>query len=357
MKEKTVIEAAPVATPRADSRPSERDHSMAALRRYQNPSLFRSLFQLATTIVPFSLCWYAAYRSLEVSYGLTLLFALPAAVLLIRLFIFQHDCGHGSFFKSQALNNAVGSIIGVLSFTPYQYWRRTHAIHHANSGNIDAREFGEVTTLTVAEYQALTPKKQRLYRLYRHPIVLFVIGPAYQFIFKHRMPFDMPRTWRREWMSVIGTNLGLVGLTLLGSSMIGFSALWKVQLPVILMAGSLGVWLFYIQHQYEAAYWKREAEWNHKESSLQGSSFYDLPPVLNWLTGNIGVHHIHHLCSRIPNYRLHECLREQPSLQAAQRLTIRQSLACVRFKLWDEANQKMVGFKNLGRTLSGLGAS
>lgn len=305
----------------------------------------RSLFQLVNTAVPFALLWYAMYRSLEYSYWLTLALAVPTAALVVRMFIFQHDCGHGSFFARQSWNNALGTVLGILSFTPYHYWRRTHAMHHATSGNLDRRDFGEVTTLTVREYQELSASRRFWYRMYRHPITLFAVGPAYQFIFKHRLPLDMPWSWKREWRSVMLTNVGIIGLGALVAWAIGFSALLKVQLPVILIAGSLGVWLFYIQHQFEDTYWRDEPEWNYREASLQGSSYYDLPKVLNWFTGNIGVHHVHHLCSRIPNYRLHQALDENEFLKThVTRLTIRDSIRCVGFKLWDEETRQMVGF-------------
>ncbi|MEW5874200.1 MAG: fatty acid desaturase [Candidatus Zixiibacteriota bacterium] len=304
----------------------------------------RSSFQLANTLIPFALLWIAMLWSLDVSYWLTLALAVPASGLLIRLFIIQHDCGHGSFFPRQAVNNWIGSMIGVLTLTPYEYWRRTHAIHHATSGNLSHRDFGEVTTLTVKEYQALTPLRRFLYRLYRNPIVMFGIGPAYQFILKHRIPWDMPRSWRREWRSVALTNAALIALCVLASQTIGWMNLLKIQLPITLLSGTLGVWLFYIQHQYEDTYWRLDPEWSYYEAGLRGSSYYDLPRILNWFTGNIGVHHVHHLCSRIPNYRLLRCLHENPILQTATRLTIKDSIRCTRLKLWDEDARKLVGF-------------
>ncbi|HWO57279.1 MAG TPA: fatty acid desaturase, partial [bacterium] len=316
-----------------------------SLTSYIRPEVKRSLWQLINTAGPFALLWYATYRSLEYSYWLTLLLAVPTGAFLVRLFIFQHDCGHGSFFPKQSWNNFLGTILGVLTFTPYDYWRRTHAIHHATSGNLDRRDFGDVTTLTVAEYRELSRWRRLGYRVYRHPLTLFVVGPAYQFLLKHRLPLDMPWSWKREWRSVMLTNALIIGLAVAAAALIGWSALLKVQLPVILIAGTLGVWLFYIQHQFEDTYWREEPEWNYREASLRGSSYYDLPPALNWLTGNIGVHHVHHLCSRIPNYRLHQALAENEFLQKnVTRLTLRDSLRCVGFKLWDEETRQMVGF-------------
>lgn len=283
-------------------------------------------------------------RSLEISYWLTLALSVPAAGLVIRLFIIQHDCGHGSFFARQSLNNIVGSVIGVLTLTPYEYWRRTHAIHHATSGNLDRRDFGDLTTLTIREYLALPPIRRLLYRVYRNPVILFGVGPCYQFILKHRLPLDLPSSWKREWRSVMLTNVALAGLVILMSELVGFTTFIKIQLPITLLAGSLGVWLFYIQHQFEDTYWRRTPDWDYRDASLQGSSYYDLPRVINWFTGNIGVHHIHHLCSRIPNYRLQECLRENEYLQHATRLTLVSSIHCARLKLWDEDERRLVGF-------------
>jgi omega-6 fatty acid desaturase (delta-12 desaturase) len=318
-----------------------------SLQPYLHPDPRRSLFQLLNTAIPFAALWYLMLLSMEYSYWAALLLAMPAAGLLVRLFIIQHDCGHGSFLRHQSVNNAIGFVIGVLTLTPYGYWRRTHAIHHATSGNLDRRDFGDITTLTVKEYQALSQGRRLMYRLYRHPLVLFGLGPAYLFIFKHRFPADIPWTWKREWRSVLWTNLAIVGVLALASQTIGITTFLKVQLPITLLAGSAGVWLFYIQHQFEETYWRNQPEWDYHEASLRGSSYYDLPAVINWFTGNIGVHHVHHLCSRIPNYRLHECLRENDYLQDVTRLTLRDSLRCVGLSLWDEDAQHLIAFRDL----------
>jgi omega-6 fatty acid desaturase (delta-12 desaturase) len=285
--------------------------------------------------------------SLEVSYWLTLALALPAAGLLVRLFIIQHDCGHGSFFASRRLNDLVGSLIGVLTLTPYQYWRRTHALHHANTGNLEHRDFGEVETLTVAEYKALSRWGKLRYRVYRHPLVLFVVGPVYQFVVKHRAPWDAPRSWRKEWRGVMLTNLGLAAILAAAWATVGLERFLLVQVPITLLSGTLGVWLFYVQHQFEDTYWENPPEWAFHDAALEGSSFYDLPRVLDWFTGSIGFHHVHHLASRIPNYRLRQAMREVPELSHVTRLTLRDSLATVRLKLWDEERSRMVGFADV----------
>lgn len=309
----------------------------------------KAFFQLATTGGLFVVNWLLMLWSLGTSYWLTLLLAVPAAGLQIRLFIFQHDCGHGSFFRSSKMNDLVGGLIGILMLTPYRYWRRTHAIHHASSGDLDRRDFGDVETLTVNEYLALPFHRRLGYRLYRNPAILFLLGPVYQFVIKHRLPLDIPSTWRRERMSVLKTNLALAALLLLASLTIGIDALLLVQLPITLISGGLGMWLFYVQHQFEDTYWRHNSEWSFHRAGIEGSSFYDLPAVLHWFTGNIGFHHVHHLASRIPNYRLKQCFQSVPQLHRVTRLTIWNSLRCARLHLWHETEKRLVGFSYLRR--------
>lgn len=315
---------------------------------YAQPSAGRSIFQLLNSAVPFALLWFFMLASLEYSYWITLLLALPAAGLLVRLFIIQHDCGHGSFFPSMTANNTLGSVLGVLTLTPYAYWRKTHAIHHATSGNLDHRGVGDVTTLTVEEYLALDRWGRLRYRVYRNPLILFGLGPLYEFVLRHRFPTSCPRSWKREWASVLWTNLAVLAVVAVMWKTIGIREFLAVQIPITLLGGSAGVWLFYIQHQFDGTYWEKDGAWDYHAAGLEGSSYYDLPEILHWFTGNIGVHHVHHLSSRIPNYRLRQCLRESPELQRVTRLTLLGSLQCARLKLWDEERKKLVGFHDLG---------
>ena len=337
-------------TPLTTTTHSDQDrHWGRLLSKYAVADNRKAAWQLVTTGGLFALAWYLMLRSLTGPYWVTLLLAVPAVGFLTRLFIFQHDCGHGSFFKSSRANNAVGTLIGVLTLTPYWYWRRTHAIHHATSGNLDRREFGDVDTLTVKEYKALSPWGRFAYRVYRHPFVLFVLGGSYQFILKHRFPFDIPANWRKEWASVMGTNLAIAGLVLLAWRLIGIERFLLVQTPIIVLMGMVGIWLFYVQHQFEDTYWRKSPEWSFHRAAMEGSSFYDLPRILHWFTGNIGYHHIHHLASRIPNYNLPACSRDVPETRHVTRLTLADSLRCARLHLWDEDEGRLVAFREAAR--------
>jgi omega-6 fatty acid desaturase (delta-12 desaturase) len=316
--------------------------------RYQVPDLRRSLVQVANSFIPYLLLWALMYFSLRVSYLLTLALAVVAAGFMMRIFIILHDCGHGSFFKSQRANNFLGTICGVLAFTPYYQWRHNHAIHHATAGDLDRRASWDLPlTYTVREYLALPRWKQLLYRLYRHPLVLFGIAPTLLFVFAQRLM--SPKGGKRERWSVVFTNLALLALFLVLGYFIGYREVLAIQLPTLIIGATLGVWLFYIQHQFEDTYWEHNDDWEFAEAALKGSSYYKLPHLLQWFTGNIGLHHIHHLSSRIPNYALQACHDENPEFQQVSTLTLLGSLKCVSLRLWDEETQKLVSFAHLKR--------
>lgn len=318
---------------------------MRELAPYREPSSARSVFELAITAVPFVLLWVLIWAALDAGYWIGLLLAVPAAGFLVRLFLIQHDCGHGSFFRQRFSNDWVGRAIGVVTLTPYDYWRRAHALHHASSGNLDRRGIGDIDTLTVEEFRARTPRQQLLYRLYRHPLVMFGIGPAYLFILRHRLPMGLMRSGWEPWVSAMATNAALAILLAVIIWLVGLGPFLLVQLPITLVAASIGVWLFYVQHQFEDTFWEHDRDWSFHEAALHGSSHYDLPPVLRWFTANIGVHHVHHLSSRIPYYRLPEALRDRPELRDVGRLTLLQSLKAVRLVLWDEEKRHLVSFR------------
>lgn len=314
------------------------------LLRYCEPSVKRALFELAVTAVPLVLLWVLMWLSLGVGYWLTLLLAVPAAGFMVRLFIIQHDCGHGAFFRQRAANSWVGRVLGVLTLTPYDYWKHNHAIHHATSSNLDRRGIGDIEILTVEEYRTRSPVSRLLYRCYRNPAVMFVIGPAYMFFLQHRLPFHQMRGGWRPWISTMATNAA-IALAVSGMIwLVGARPFLMVHLPIMLMAASMGVWLFYVQHQFEGVAWSRSENWSHREAALLGSSYYDLPKLLRWISGNIGIHHIHHLNSRIPYYRLPKVLREHPELKTVGRLTLWGSLKGVRLSLWCEKRNKLVSF-------------
>jgi acyl-lipid omega-6 desaturase (Delta-12 desaturase) len=321
--------------------------SKTLLSQYREPDLRRSVLQLVSSVVFFGLLWGLMWFSLRYSYGITLLLAVPTAGFLVRLFILQHDCGHGSFFKSKTLNDVVGFMLGVLVMTPYTCWRRQHALHHATSGDLDRRGTGDVHTITVAEYMALTPMKRLGYRIYRNPLFFFGIAPILHFAILQRFTTSLPRSWKQERAGVHGTNLAILVCFAAVAWLVGVRPFLLVHIPVTILASSAGAWLFYVQHNFEGTYWHREERWDFETAALTGSSHYDLPKGLHWLTANIGFHHIHHLDSRIPNYRLPECFEKNAEFQQANRITLWQSLSCSSLKLWDEDAGRMVGFRSL----------
>ena len=322
---------------------------LQVLARYREPSRARSTLELVVTAGPLILLWASMWAMLDLGYWQCLLLAVPAAGLLVRLFMIQHDCGHGAFFRHRLANDWVGRVIGVLTLTPYDFWRRTHAVHHATSGNLDRRGIGDIDTLTVREYLALSRWGRLRYRLYRHPIVMFGLGPAYLFILQHRLPIGLAQGGWRTWFSIMATNAAIAGLIGIVIWFVGVGPFLLVHLPTMLLAASIGVWLFYVQHQFETTFWAEDGDWNVHAAALHGSSYYELPGILRWFTANIGVHHVHHLCSRIPYYRLPDVLREHPELAATSRVTFRQSLRCVRLVLWDEGRRRLISFREMGR--------
>ena len=322
------------------------------LSRFKQPDFLKSSWQISNSLLPFCGLWYLMYQSVAWSYCLTLLLAMPTAGFLVRLFIIQHDCGHHSYFRSRRANDLVGGILGLFTLTPYYLWRRSHSRHHASSGDLSHRGHGDVWTLTVDEYVRLTYFGRLRYRLYRNAVFMFVLGPSLLFILRQRFTFGIPRTWRRERKSVHMTNLGLLLVFGVAWCTIGIPAFLMVHLPVVMLGAAIGSWLFFVQHQYEHAYWQPHDNWDFNCSAFEGSSYYRLPRVLQWFTGNIGFHHIHHLESRIPNYNLPVCFAAVPELRPAVTLGPWDSVKCTRLKLWDEQLQRMVTFNevNCGRT-------
>jgi omega-6 fatty acid desaturase (delta-12 desaturase) len=331
-----------------DTAVSGRDWAQVLLG-YRQPKASRSLLEIAMTAAPLAALWTAAWLLVHVHQWWGLALTVPAAFFLVRLFMIQHDCGHGAFFKSRWANDWVGRVAGVFTLTPYDYWKRTHAIHHGTHGNLDRRELGGIELLTVAEYQALSPLRRMLYRLYRHPVILFGVGPAYLFVFQHRIPVGEMRRMR-PWVEIMLTNLAIAAVAAGAILIAGVGPFLMVHLPIVLMGATIGVWLFYVQHQFEHAHWKHNDEWDLHEAALQGSTHYDLPNPLRWLTANIGVHHVHHLNSRIPFYRLPQILKDHPRLREVKRLTLRESLACVPLTLWDERSERMITFRQARKT-------
>ena len=317
----------------------------SVVAKYQKPQRSKAIGQLCNTLIPYILLWVAMAFVLRVSFWPMLPLSVIAAGLLVRLFIIFHDCGHGSFFKSSKANNFWGFVTGILTFTPFQYWRHSHAVHHSHAGDLDERGWGDVWTMTVEEYLKASRWTRIKYRFARNPVCLFIIGPGILFLIVQRLP--LKKSGKRGVKNIHLTNLGIILLALTVISFIGIKTFFLIQIPVLMMAASAGVWLFYVQHQFEGVYWERHEKWDYVTEAFRGSSFFKLPRVLQWFTGNIGFHHIHHLAPRIPNYFLEKCYRENPVFQEIKPVTLLTSFKSLMFRLYDEQNQKLVGFNYL----------
>ena len=315
------------------------------IAKYQHSDLRRSVWQIINSYGPYFILLYIMYRSLDVSYLITIGLSVFAAGFQVRTFIIFHDCGHGSFFKSQRANDIVGIVSGLFTFTPYYEWRHNHALHHATGSDLDRRGIGDVWMLTVKEYNERTPWRRFVYRFYRNPFVMFGVGPLFMFFISHR--FTSVSSGPREKKNVYWTNITLAVLVAAVGFTLGFTRFILIFLPTIWIAGIFGLWLFYVQHQYEGVYWARHEDWNFYDSALKGSSFYKLPRVLQWFSGNIGFHHIHHLSPRIPNYSLSECQKEEPIFRSVKPVTLLSSMRSLALRLWDEEQRELVGFDSL----------
>lgn len=316
---------------------------MKIVQKYNQPIAIRSWWQVINSFVPYIGLWFLMYYSLSVSYWLTLLISVFAAGFLVRIFIIFHDCGHGSFFKSVRLSKWVGIPLGMLVFTPYHRWHHDHMIHHQTVGNLDKRGVGDVKTLTVEEYQKLSNWRKLVYRFYRHPVILLIIGPFVLFTVLFRFP-KRDRS-KKEKLYTHLTTLAIAGVVTGISFWIGLVPYLLIQIPVLYIAAVHGAWLFYVQHQYEDVKWSRGTDWDYKTMALEGSSFLKLPKVLQWFTGNIGFHHIHHLSPKIPNYNLEKCYNENEQFHIEKPLTFFTALRSLKFRLWDEKNQRLVSFR------------
>ena len=316
--------------------------------RYQGSDHVRSLTQIATTLLPLLALLYVMYRSLVLPYWTTLVLAVPTAGFLIRTFIIMHDCAHGSFLPWKRANGIVGWITGVLTVTPFGRWRHDHALHHASSGDLDRRGHGDIETLTVREYQALSRAARFRYRIMRNPIVLLIGGPIH-FMLTNRIPPKPVSVTKRQQISVWSTNAAIVGIYLAISLWVGWSVVPLVYVPAMYLAAAAGIWLFYVQHQFEGTYWQSHPTWDYAAAAIRGSSYLELPGILRWFTGSIGLHHVHHLAPRIPNYALKQCHDENPVFHDVTVITFAQSLRAFRLALWDETREQLVSFRDVRR--------
>jgi len=324
--------------------PAAKPEWLQAAARYERPVLRKALWQMANTLVPYFALWTLMVAMIHrgVSYGLTLAVSVVAAGFLVRVFILFHDCCHGSLFASQRANTIVGTLTGILVFTPFEEWRRLHLAHHRTVGNLDRRGMGDIWTMTVEEYLA-SPRLRRLaYRIVRNPALMLGVGPAVNFLIANR--FTAKGAKGKDRRSVILTDLGFVAILLVASATMGFFTYMLIQVPVILIGGAMGIWLFYVQHQFAQTYWAHNQDWDPIKASVMGSSYYRLPKILQWFSGNIGLHHVHHIRPRIPNYLLQRCYDEIPDLQAVRPLTLTRSMRSLWLHLWDEREERLVSF-------------
>jgi len=317
------------------------------LKDYKSSDNIRAAIELFITLVPLACLWVVLAKLVSHGTVLSTLAFFPvlivAAGLIVRLFIVQHDCGHGSVLSSRRANDYLGRLCGVFTYTPYEYWRLQHAGHHATSGDLDRRGIGDIDTLTINEYSERSLLGRLQYRLYRHPIMMFIIGSFYMFLLRQRLPVGMMNK-RDAWISCMANNLAILAVSIATISVVGLKTFLLVQIPLIVTGGSIGIWLFYVQHQFDDTYWSRRPDWTAEKAAMEGSSFYDLPKPIMWITGYIGIHHVHHLSSKIPFYKLPKVLKDHPELKETSRLSFRESLKCIRLALWDEVENKMVSF-------------
>lgn len=314
-----------------------------AVRKYQTPSRWKSAWQLINTLVPYAGLWSLMYFCLGVSYWLVIPLAIVAAAFHVRTFVIFHDCTHGSFFRSKRANEVAGFLTGIIVFTPYHHWRWEHSVHHSSAGDLDRRGMGDVWTLTLQEYLESSRWRRFAYRLARNPLVLFVVAPLVLFLILERFPSGNAGKREKNWLHL--TNAGIL---LMALGMISVFGVWPyliIQLTILTVASAAGVWLFYVQHQFEDVYWERRPDWDYAKAALEGSSFYKLPKILQWFSGNIGFHHIHHLSPRIPNYELERAHKAEPMFHNVKPLTIRKSLKSLSYRLWDEGRRKLTGYK------------
>jgi omega-6 fatty acid desaturase (delta-12 desaturase) len=324
---------------------------------YRGAVAWKSIYQLVNTLVLYFAGLFLCWLAYQWSFWLMLVVALPTGLLMTRAFVLQHDCGHGSFFNSRRANDTVGRLLGYLTFTPYEYWRKSHALHHATSGDLGSRGFGDIATLTLKEYYELSPKSRFGYWLYRHPIVMFGLFPFLLFVVRFRFHYRNERKFQKDRWSVYRTNFFLGLLIALGCFTVGWKAYFAIQLAVLLMGGTIGVWLFYVQHQYEDTYWAQPEEWNYFEAAILGSSHFRMPKVLQWFSGNIGIHHVHHLCPAIPNYKLQQAHDETPEFQVAPKIGLWTSIRSAWLAVWDEETRTLISFREARRRLAARGGA